>query len=89
MSMNLSRRAFVGTSAAAAAAVAGLSLAGCGSKTEAPKTEAPKDVLTVRLGTTNDGHIFNAINLFKSLEYFYMISQFVCLFTNGICRFKN
>lgn len=61
---NLSRRSFVGATAAAAA-VAGLSLAGCSSNNAANNTaantaaSATKPV--VRVGTTTDGHIFNAI----------------------------
>ncbi len=59
----ISRRSFIGFSAVAAA---GLALGGCSSQgssssssSDAAKTAA--ETPTVRLGTTNDGHIFNAI----------------------------
>ncbi|WP_165247434.1 ABC transporter substrate-binding protein [Adlercreutzia sp. ZJ141] len=68
---NISRRKFVGLSATAAAAAA-VALSGCSSEEpasttepaaeEAPATEEkPAEKKTIRLGTTNDGHIFNAI----------------------------
>lgn len=66
MSNQLTRRSFVGLSAAAVGAVA---LAGCSSNsgtessststTTGTTTEAEKK--TIRLGVTNDGHIYNAI----------------------------
>lgn len=65
MSNLLTRRSFVGMSAAAAAA-AGLALSGCSSQGESADTKeaesaASAEPTTIRLGTTNDGHIFNAI----------------------------
>ena len=63
---HISRRSFLGLSAVAAASLA---LAGCSSNSDsastssssASTTTASAETPTVRLGTTNDGHIFNAI----------------------------
>lgn len=63
---HFTRRSFIGLSAVAAASLA---LAGCSSNNDtaaktdnaASTTTAAKETPTVRLGTTNDGHIFNAI----------------------------
>lgn len=59
---NISRRSFIGLASVAAASLA---LGGCSSNassSDGTSTVAgSKDAPTVRLGTTNDGHIFNAI----------------------------
>lgn len=63
---HFTRRSFIGLSAVAAASLA---LAGCSSNNDTSAktdnavstTTAAKETPTVRLGTTNDGHIFNAI----------------------------
>jgi NitT/TauT family transport system substrate-binding protein len=63
MNNTLSRRSFVGMGAVAAA---GLALAGCSSNSSSSSSSSSQasssaETPTVRLGTTNDGHIFNAI----------------------------
>ncbi len=59
---NVSRRSFIGLASVAAASLA---LGGCSSNASssdgASTVAGSKNAPTVRLGTTNDGHIFNAI----------------------------
>lgn len=56
---NISRRGFV---AAAAATAAGAALTGCsGSQQQSAPEQQAAEPATLRLGTTNDGHILNAI----------------------------
>lgn len=58
---NVSRRSFIGLASVTAASLA---LGGCASNassSDGDSVAGSKDAPTVRLGTTNDGHIFNAI----------------------------
>lgn len=59
-SLQISRRGFLGGSAAV---LASLALGGCSSNSTSSSTSSSTSTEkpTVRLGTTNDGHIFNAI----------------------------
>lgn len=65
----ITRRKFLEAAGVSAASVAVLGLAGCSSSSSdnassndsGSSSEATQDLGTIRLGTTNDGHIFNAV----------------------------
>lgn len=63
MRNQFSRRQFLGLSAAAAGAVAlsGCSGSGDSSSTTTSGTTTEPELTTVRIGTTNDGHVFSAV----------------------------